>query len=158
VNPSTWPALGPLGRLVVLTHELTHVASRADTGSQTPRWLQEGFADYVGFRDTGVAATVVAKELAAQVRAGQLPDRLPANRSFAGSSPGLAASYEQGWLACRLIAARVGQSGLVRFYRQVGTASTNTDQAVSDALRRVLHLSTPEFVAIWRSYITAQLT
>jgi hypothetical protein len=158
VNPSTWPALRPLGRLVVLTHELTHVASRADTGSQTPRWLQEGFADYVGFHGTGVAATVVAKELAAQVRAGQLPDRLPVNRSFAGSSPVLAASYEQGWLACRLIAARVGQSGLVRFYRQVGTAASSPDQAVSDALHSVLHLSTSQFVAIWRTYITAQLT
>jgi hypothetical protein len=158
VNPSTWPTLQPLGRLVVLTHELTHVASRADTGSQTPRWLQEGFADYVGFLGTGVPPTVVAKELAAQVRAGQLPDRLPANRSFAGSSAVLAASYEQGWLACRLIAARAGQSGLVRFYRLVGTSTSSSDQAVSDALHRVLHLSTPQFIAIWRSYITAQLT
>jgi hypothetical protein len=158
VNPSTWPALQPLGRLVVLTHELTHVASRADTGSQTPRWLQEGFADYVGFLGTGVAPTVVAKELAAQVRAGQLPDRLPPNRSFAGSSPELAASYEQGWLACRLIAARAGQSGLVRFYRQVGTSTGSPDQAVSDALHRVLHVSTQQFIALWRSFIAAQLT
>jgi hypothetical protein len=158
INPGVWPQVSPLGRLVVLTHELTHVASRADTGSQTPRWLQEGFADYVGFLGTGVATTVVAKELAAQVRAGQLPDRLPPNRSFAGSSPALAASYEQGWLACRLIAARVGQPGLVRFYRAVGTAASSPDQAVGDALHRVLHLSTQQFIAIWRSYITAQLT
>jgi hypothetical protein len=105
-----------------------------------------------------VAPTVVAKELAAQVRAGQLPDRLPPNRSFAGSSPELAASYEQGWLACRLIAARAGQSGLVRFYRQVGTSTGSPDQAVSDALHRVLHVSTQQFIALWRSFIAAQLT
>ena len=49
VNPRAWPSLDALGRRVVLTHELTHVASRGDTGAQTPRWLQEGFADYVGF-------------------------------------------------------------------------------------------------------------
>jgi hypothetical protein len=158
INPTTWPSLGPLGRLVVMTHELTHVASRADTGSQTPRWLQEGFADYVGFRGTGVPPTVVAKELAAQVRAGRLPSRLPANRRFAGSSATLATSYEQGWLACRLVAARAGQSGLVRFYRQVGTATSSPGQAVGTALRRVLHLSTGRFIAIWRSYLRAQLT
>jgi hypothetical protein len=158
VNPTTWPTLQPLGRLVVLTHELTHVASRPDTGSQTPRWLQEGFADYVGFLGTGVPPAVVAKELAAQVRAGQLPDRLPANRSFDGSSPALATSYEQGWLACRLIAARAGQAGLVRFYRLVGTSTSSSDQAVADALGRVLHLSTREFIAFWRAYITAQLS
>jgi hypothetical protein len=158
VNPHTWPSVGPLGRLVVLTHELTHLASRADTGSQTPRWLQEGFADYVGFHGTGLAATVVAKELATQLRAGLVPRRLPADHSFAGSSPRLAESYEEGWLACRLIAARAGQPGLVRFYRQVGTATTSQARAVSDALHHVLHLSTAQFTGLWRSYLSNQLT
>jgi hypothetical protein len=158
LNPRTWPSLDELGRLVVLTHELTHVASRGDTGSQTPRWLQEGFADYVGFHGTRIAPTVVAKELAAQVRAGRLPRALPADHSFAGSSPRLAESYEEGWLACRLIAARAGQPALVRFYRQVGTARTGQARAVSDALHRVLHLSAPQFTALWRRYLRAQLT
>jgi hypothetical protein len=158
LNPSTWPSVGPLGRLVVLTHELTHLASRADTGSQTPRWLQEGFADYVGFRGTGLAATVIAKELAAQLRAGRLPRGLPPNHSFAGSSPRLAESYEEGWLACKLIAARAGQPALVRFYRQVGIATTGQARAVSDALHHVLHLSTAQFTALWRGYLRDQLT
>jgi hypothetical protein len=158
VNPRTWPSVGPLGRLVVLTHELTHLASRAVTGSQTPRWLQEGFADYVGFHGTGLPATVIAKELATQLRAGQLPRGLPANHAFAGSSPTLAESYEEGWLACRLIAARAGQPALVRFYRQVGTAATSQARAVSDALHHVLHLSTARFTALWRTYLRDQLT
>jgi hypothetical protein len=157
MNPHTWPSVGPLGRLVVLTHELTHLASRADTGSQTPRWLQEGFADYVGFPGTGLAATVIAKELAAQLRAGRVPRGLPANQAFAGSSPQLAESYEEGWLACRLIAARAGQRALVRFYRQVGTATTSQARAVSDALHHVLHLSTAQFTALWRTYLQDQL-
>ena len=111
VNPRVWPSLDALGRRVVLTHELTHIASRGDTGAQTPRWLQEGFADYVGFAGTGVAPTVIAAELAGDVRAGRLPRRLPGNRRFAGSSPRLAQAYQQGWLACLLIAARACERG-----------------------------------------------
>jgi hypothetical protein len=157
VNPAIWPSLDALGRQVVLGHELTHIASRADTGRQTPRWLQEGFADYVGFRGSGVAVTVVAAELARDVRAGRLPRRLPANRQFDGSSPRLDQAYEEGWLACRLIAARVGQRALVRFYRQVGTATTPAGSAVDQALHRLLHLSTRRFTALWRGYVQAQL-
>ncbi len=32
---------------IVLTHELFHYASRADTALDTPRWLAEGVADFV---------------------------------------------------------------------------------------------------------------
>jgi hypothetical protein len=141
----------------VLTHELTHVASRADTGVQTPRWLQEGFADYVGFAGTGVATRVIAAELARDVRAGRLPRRLPGDRGFAGSSPRLAQAYQQGWLACRLIAARAGQSGLVRFYRSVGTSTASAGPAVDHALRQVMHMSTQQFTALWRGYVRQQL-
>ncbi len=157
VNPKVWPSLDALGRQVVLTHELTHVASRADTGSQTPRWLQEGFADYVGFAGTGVPTPVIAAELGRDVRAGRLPRRLPGNRQFAGSSPRLAQAYQQGWLACRLIATRTGPAGLVRFYRQVGTSTAATGPAVDHALHQVLHLSTRQFTALWRNYLRHQL-
>ena len=51
-----------------------------------------------------------------------------------------AAVYEQSWLACRLIAARAGQPGLVRFYR-LGRRQPGhcRPQAVAAALRAVLH-------------------
>lgn len=157
VNPATWPSLDPRGRRVVLTHELTHVASRADTGARTPRWLQEGFADYVGFRGTGVATPVAAAELAAEVRAGRVPRRLPADQQFAGSSTRLAQAYEEGWLACRLIAVRAGQRTLVRFYRLVGSSSAPPAAAVDRALHRLLSLSTRRFTSLWRDYLHAQL-
>jgi hypothetical protein len=157
INPRTWSSLDALGRRVVLTHELTHVATRADTGTETPRWLQEGFADYVGFLGTAVPTTVVARELATDVRAGRVPARLPTNHQFAGSSPDLAQAYQQGWLACRLIATRAGQATLVRFYREVGTATTPGEVSVSRALHRLLGLSTARFTALWRASLRAQL-
>ena len=41
------------GKQVVLTHETTHVATRADTTAATPLWLSEGYADWVGYRGHG---------------------------------------------------------------------------------------------------------
>jgi hypothetical protein len=155
INPATWPRLGPVGRRVVLTHELTHVATRADTGRDMPTWLVEGFADYVGFLGTGVATSVAAAELATDVRAGRVPSRLPADHDFVGSNRRLAQAYEGAWLACRYVAARGGQSALVRLYRRVGTSSS--PGAVATALRSLLHLSSAQFTRDWRRYLVGQL-
>jgi hypothetical protein len=157
INPRVWPTLSRVGAAIVLTHELTHVASRADTGSQTPRWLAEGFADYVGFRGEGLPVTSAAAELARAVRAGHLPSRLPADVDFSSNARGLARSYELSWLACRDIARRYGQPALVRFYRTVGTSHRATAQAVAVALHRVLGLTPSQFTVQWRAYVRAQL-
>ena len=45
INPANWPKLSPLGRRIVLTHELTHVATRVYTSESTPSWVVEGFAE-----------------------------------------------------------------------------------------------------------------
>src|SRR6059058_3368524 len=128
INPRNWPKLSALGRRVVLTHEITHVATRSVTGSCTPTWLVEGFADYVGYLGTGVPTTVVAQELAGDVRRGRVPRRLPSNTEFDGANKRLAQAYEGAWMATHLIVARWGQRTLVRLYRAVG--SSNEDPSV----------------------------
>lgn len=157
INPRNWPKVGPLGARIVLTHELTHVATRAETGSQTPKWLSEGFADYVGFLDTGVPVSLAAAELAADVRAGRLADRLPRNHAFRGGSTALSQAYEAGWLACRYLATRYGQASLVRFYRAVGTSSHGRSVAVGQALHQVFGLTTARFTTVWRKYVESQV-
>jgi len=108
INPQAFAELSPLGRQVVLTHELTHVATRADTTPLTPLWLSEGFADWVGYSATGLAPPKVAEELAADVRAGRTPRQLPSDADFATTSAGLAQAYEGAWLACRMVAEQWG--------------------------------------------------
>ena len=157
INPANWPKLGPIGASVVLTHELTHVATRAETGTQTPKWLSEGFAEYVAFRTAPVSVGVAAAALAHQVQAGRVPSRLPGNHAFRGSATELGAHYEAAWLACRYIAAHYGQSFLVRFYRAVGTSGDDAAVAVRDAMQRVLHTTPSRFDAAWRGYIRGQL-
>jgi hypothetical protein len=159
VNPTALAGLGALGRQVVMTHEITHVATRDLTSSGAPTWLVEGFADYVAYRGTGVPVRAAADELAGDVRAGRGPTVLPADRDFAGSNPRLARAYESAWLACRLVARRAGEAGLVRLYRGVGPARTGATQArLAGALRSVLGITPAEFTADWRRYVRTQLS
>lgn len=157
INPANWPRISAVGKAVVVRHELTHVATRAVTGTQTPTWLSEGFADYVGFRFAAVPVRVAAAELERLVRSGKAPVSLPADRAFTSSDPRLAASYESAWLACRYIAARFGEQTLVRFYRAVGTSPYGARVALRRALATVLRLTPAQFTAHWRRYVRAEL-
>jgi hypothetical protein len=54
ITPTAFGRLNALGRHVVLTHELVHVAMGGARDGRTPMWLIEGLADYVGYKDAGV--------------------------------------------------------------------------------------------------------
>ncbi len=51
LNPSAMDRLSPAGRAFVLRHEAAHVALRARLGGLQPRWLTEGYADWVAYAD-----------------------------------------------------------------------------------------------------------
>ncbi|MEV5436427.1 hypothetical protein AB0K80_10390 [Streptomyces sp. NPDC052682] len=158
VNPDAYGLLGALGRQVVLTHETTHVATRAHTGPATPLWLSEGYADWVGYRGSGRTPAQAAPELARALARGEVPQRLPddADFGFSGDAGRLARAYESGWTACRLIAERWGEARLAEFYRAVG-AHEKRAGAVEDALREVLGTTPEAFTARWRAYLRERL-
>ncbi|MBB5118586.1 hypothetical protein FHS36_002018 [Streptomyces eurocidicus] len=158
VNPEAYGALGSFGRQVVLTHETAHVATRALTSAATPLWLSEGFADWTAYRGTDRTARQAAPELARAVAADRAPRGLPtdADFGFAGESGRLARAYEEGWLACRMIAERWGEEKLVAFYRGVGGHERRSG-SVGTELRRVLGVSQVEFTAEWRAYVEREL-
>ncbi|MCF3104233.1 hypothetical protein IPZ58_21945 [Streptomyces roseoverticillatus] len=157
VNPEAYGVLGEFGRRIVLTHETAHVATRAKTTKATPLWLSEGFADWAAYRGTGRTARQAAPELARAAAAGRLPRELPGDPDFgfAGEAGKLARAYEEGWLACRLIAEHWSEEKLVAFYRAVGDHGRR-DGAVEDTLRSVLGISPGEFTARWRTYVAEQ--
>ncbi len=158
VNPDAYRMLGPLGRQVVLTHETTHVATRAHTNPATPLWLSEGYADWVGYRNSGRTPDQAAPELEHAVTDGKVPAALPADRDFgfAGDATRLARAYEGGWMACRMIADRWGEEKLDDFYRAVG-AHERRAGAVEDALRTVLGTTLETFTGQWREYLRTRL-
>ena len=158
VNPPNMARLGPLGRQVVLTHEVTHVASRAATGPLVPSWLAEGLADHVGFLDSGVPVRLAAEELGDDVRAGRTPTSLPSDRAFNGDNPDLAQAYEGSWLAVELLVQRYGERRMLRFYRALGEVERGERAAVLDeVLRAELGTSTRELVAAWRASLRDRL-
>jgi hypothetical protein len=150
VVPETFARLNAVGKDVVLTHELTHVAA----GTRgLPVWLYEGFADYVAYRDAGLPVRTAAAELAGDVRAGRLPAGLPGPAAFAadGRDPvRLARAYQEAWLACRFLADRFGEETLVRLYRDAQAGGV--DRALAS-----LGLSAATLTARWRAYVRDQL-
>jgi hypothetical protein len=158
VNPDAYGLLGSLGKQVVLTHETTHVATRADTTSATPLWLSEGYADWVGYRDTGRTPAQAAPELAETVAEGRVPAHLPTDEDFGFTAEAeqLARAYEGGWLACRMIAEQWGEDRLDAFYRAVGAHDDRAD-AVENALHEVLGTTEEDLTTRWREYLRAGL-
>jgi hypothetical protein len=159
VNPPNFAKLGRLGRQVVLTHEVLHVASRRATGPDTPTWLAEGLADYVGYSDADVPLGTAARELTEAVRAGRVPESLPADTAFGGGSPDITQAYESSWLAFRLLVETYGLEATMRFYRAVGASrGAGTAAAVESALADELGTTTVAFTAAWREYLVSSLT
>jgi hypothetical protein len=148
VNPAGFAQLGPLGRRVVLTHEITHVATRATTTQDLPIWLSEGFADYVAYADAGVSRSVIAEDVLDLVRAGKAPAGLPQAVDFDPKRGDIAPAYSGAWLAADLIARTWGEAKLVEFYRAVAGGT-----AEADAFSRVLGVDQAGFTQRWQGYL-----
>jgi hypothetical protein len=158
VNPETFAGLGAVGRQVVLTHEVTHVATRRASGPAVPGWLAEGFADLVGYTEVDLPLSVTAADLAGEVRADRVPAALPADADFEGGSPRLSQAYQGAWLAVRLLDERHGRAALLRFYRAVGARrGVPAATAVEDALRAELGTTTAALTADWRASLSRRL-
>jgi len=160
ITPNAFGRLNALGRHVVLTHELVHVAMGGARDSRTPMWLIEGLADYVGYKDAGVATKSAGRELAGLIASGDLPPAPPGRTDFAGSGDRLSAAYEEAWLACRMVADRYGEGKLVRLYRTAEAApgEAGDPRAAGRALRTVLGIGAARFDEQWRAYVRGQLT
>ncbi|MCP3756440.1 DUF4412 domain-containing protein [Streptomyces sp. TBY4] len=152
VNPEGYGQLTAEGRQVILTHETTHVATRAATTSRTPLWLSEGFADWAAYRDSGRTPAEAAPSLARAVRRGELPASLPEPGAFAfgGDADALARAYEGSWLACRLIARRWGEPALVSLYESAGRESLPT------ALQKSLGTDPAALTRAWQQSLTGE--
>jgi hypothetical protein len=159
INPRAFTELQPLGRRVVITHELTHLAARSSTTSPTPIWLTEGMADYVGYSGLGLSRERVASELLTLVRAGKGPRALPTEGDFDPSKSKIAPSYSGSWLAVSRLVDLYGQAKVVAFYRVVGSSSTagpdqpDSDAAAAAAFPRSFGVTQAQFVDGWRHYL-----
>ncbi|MFI7589486.1 peptidase MA family metallohydrolase [Spongisporangium articulatum] len=151
INPEAFGQLRAVGRRVVLTHELVHVATRAVEAGGTatvPTWLDEGTADEIAYAATDLDAETIAGPVLDQARAGRYPTRLPTSAAFdaTGAAPDLA--YAQAWSAADTIEADKGVAGLLKVHRLVA-GGTSLDAA----LQQVLGTGTAGFVSMWQQHL-----
>jgi hypothetical protein len=147
LNPGAFEGFGPVARRVVLTHEVTHLATRSAGLGPVPAWLEEGLADYVAYRGSGLGRPVIAADLVAAVRAGRVPAGLPGPDAFDASRGPVEVSYEGAWLALDLIARQAGPLGPVRFYRAAA------QDGLQAAFRQVLGTDQAGFESRWRAAV-----
>jgi len=154
LNPEVFDDLNEIGRRVVLTHETTHVATRATMPAAPPLWLEEGFADYVAYLGAGLSDRSVVRD-AREPDRGQAPTGLPGREDFDPDHGPIASAYAEAWAACDLIARTVGRTGLVHFYRTASdpTAARNGAEPVAVAFREVMGTSQERFENRWREYL-----
>mgnify|MGYP000921912346 CR=1 FL=1 len=155
LNPAAFDQMGSLGRQIVLSHEVTHVATRASAVVSAPLWLEEGFADYLAYRNTGLSRREIAKDLIRDVRARKGPTALPDSDSFdAMRHTDVAPAYVASWFAVQTIADRSDPDEVVRFYR-IATgmdrdgAAVTPDQALAEAFAEVLGTDEATFESQW---------
>jgi hypothetical protein len=157
LSPSGVRALSIASLRVVLRHEITHLAARADTVDGSPTWLLEGFADYVGYRDSGVTLAEGAPDLAKRVRQDGPPDALPEDRGFRSRGADLDLAYQQSWSLARFIADRYGEKTLIEVYRRLAGAGPVSARETDDMLRELIGGDRAALVEGWRSYLGAAL-
>ncbi len=160
VNPAGFARLRDSGPDVVLTHELTHVATRAQGPGQVPLWVSEGFADYVSYNGLGLSRRQVADDVLVRVAEGNGPTALPSDSDFDPANGLIAPSYSASWLAMDLIARDHGQDKAVAFYRaQVGvysgggTVAGPAPLSSEEAFRAVLGTDQASFQVLWLEHL-----
>jgi hypothetical protein len=125
-----------------LTHEFAHAAMGPVTTPRTPRWVVEGFVEYVAYKKSNVPAADVVEAL------GDLTiSTLPTDAEFY-SEP---RNYIASWLANRMIAEKFGQAKLIAFYE----AFQNVAE-VESAAREVLGIGVSALEQQWRDYVAKQ--
>ncbi|SDC48951.1 hypothetical protein [Actinokineospora iranica] len=155
LSPAGSRALSVSSLRVVLRHEITHVAARVATVDGSPMWLLEGFADYVGYRDSGIGLVQGAPDLARKVRESGPPTALPEDREFRARDRSLDLAYQQAWSLSRFIADRLGEPRLVALYRDLAGAGPLSAADTDDLLRRAIGMDRAVLLREWQIYLRA---
>jgi hypothetical protein len=144
VNPEVFGALKPAGAQLVMTHELTHVATDA-VHSQAPQWLLEGYADHVALHGTDLRVSTTAGQIIRRVRRDGAPKALPGAAEFDTRATHLGAWYEAAWRAVEVLARAGSEEQLLAFYRRASEG-----EQVEATLREIYGFDEAELTRRWR--------
>jgi hypothetical protein len=138
----------------VVTHEMTHVATRTLTA--VPLFLAEGFAEYTALRPfRSYPPRVTRSALAERVRAGRFDGRLPSARELRGRDGQVA--YDEASSFCLWVVERYGEDRLRALYRAFAGPRPRTTEELDRAFREVLGVSRRTAEARWAAWVRARL-
>ncbi|SIS20781.1 hypothetical protein SAMN05445060_3666 [Williamsia sterculiae] len=140
---------------VVLRHELTHVAARAQTATGAPLWVTEGLAEYVGRKGSYRRLADAAPDLVAEVVSGRVPANLPADNAFGVDGATAQLSYQTAWSMMAYLSERFGDPRLKLFYI-AAAAGPATDAQQDASMRSVLGSSRADLIAGWQGWLRQQ--
>ena len=124
---------------IVLTHELFHLAARADTAADAPRWLVEGVADFVA-RPPAALPADAASDTA-----------LPTDAELDTAGPQRAMGYDRAWWFARFVADTYGVDAVRRLY-VAAAGPDHVDFAV--AVRRALDTDPTDLRVRWAHWLS----
>jgi hypothetical protein len=153
VNTTNVARYRPLDLQVLITHEMTHVATRT-LGDGVPLLLVEGFADWAALQPLKYPFSVTRAALADQVRAGRFDGALPGDREFRGPEAGVA--YDEGSAFCLWVARTFGAAKLRALYREFAGSSPTSSADLDRGLRHVLGLSRRTAERRWAAWVRDQ--
>ena len=122
---------------IVLTHELFHLAARADTALNAPRWLTEGVADFVARPPSAIPAGAGTE--------------LPSDAALDAAGAERSMAYDRAWWFARFVTDTYGADGLRRLYA-AACGPGHADLPV--AVQQTLGTDLPGLTARWASWLT----
>lgn len=122
-------------------------------------WLAEGFADYSGYRNSGVSLADGAPAVAALVRAAGPPDSLPTDAQFAaGASPAhVELAYQLAWTFSVFLATVKGEPVLRAVYLAVAALPAPSATDIGATLQGAIGINLATLVREWGQWLQGTL-
>ncbi len=150
VNSTNVRRYDQLNLQVVMTHEMTHVATRT-IGQGVPLFIVEGFADFTALRPIQQPLAFTRPALAATVRAGRFSATLPSDADLRGADASVA--YDASSSFCLWVANTFGESKLQALYRAFRGTTEPSTAGQDIVFRHVLGISRATAQTRWTAWV-----
>ena len=154
VNTSNVDGYDSLNLQVLITHEMTHVATRT-LGDGVPLLLVEGFADWAALRPVRLPFGATRPALDARVKSGLFDGELPGDHEFRGGDAAVA--YDEGSAFCLWVAEAYGAGKLQALYREFKGPNPPSRADLDRGFRRVLGVSYRSAEGRWAGWVRDRL-
>jgi hypothetical protein len=154
VNTSNVARYNNLNLQILVTHEMTHVATRT-LGDGVPLLLVEGFADWAALKPIGLSLESTRPALNQRVDSGRFDGALPRDDEFRTGDAAVA--YDEGSAFCLWVADTFGAGKLQALYRKFRGSDPPSSGELDRGFKSVLGISKQAAERRWAAWVRDQL-